>query len=114
MDFISLAQSTSFKAVRRYLEEDDDFSHLDTTHASHTSDSILDMTKEAAALSTTDDNLENAPMLSPSAEAELYLLATNFLLCKYKLYIFAPPVSCRWWVDAVRLWFVYCVATDNL
>jgi adenosine 3'-phospho 5'-phosphosulfate transporter B2 len=80
MDFISFAQSTSFKAVRRYLQEDDDFSQLDTTHASHTSDSILDMTKEAAALSTNDDNLENAPMLSPSAEAELYLLATNFLL----------------------------------
>jgi hypothetical protein len=94
MDFISFAQSTSFKAVRRYLQEDDDFSQLDTTHGSHTSDSILVMTKEAAALSTNDDNLENAPMLSPSAEAELYLLATNFLLCKYKLYICAPP-SCQ-------------------
>lgn len=92
MDFISFAQSTSFKAVRRYLQEDDDFSQLDTTHGSHTSDSILVMTKEAAALSTNDDNLENAPMLSPSAEAELYLLATNFLLCKYKLYICAPPL----------------------
>ena len=77
------------EAVQRYLQEDDDFSHLDTTHTSHhdasqhNSDSILDMTKEAAAFDITDDNLNNPPMLSTSAEAELFLLATNFLLCKY-------------------------------
>ena len=88
MDFISIAQSTSLRAVQRYLQEDDDFSHLDTTHTSHhdgslqASDSILDMTKEAAAISATDDYLETTPMLSPSAEAELFLLATNFLLCE--------------------------------
>ena len=89
MDFISLAQSTSAKAVQRFLEEDDDFSHLDAqpsaqhgATATMHSDSIIDMTKEAAAFSPTDDNIENAPFLSPSAEAELFLLATNFLLCK--------------------------------
>lgn len=88
MDFISLAQSTSAKAVQRFLEEDDDFPHLDaqpsSQHGTATmySDSIIDMTKEAAEFSPTDDNIENAPFLSPSAEAELFLLATNFLLCK--------------------------------
>ena len=89
MDFIALAQSTSVKAVQRYLQEDDDFAHLDTTHTSHheqgqqhASDSILDMTKEATALSNMDDNLDNAPMLSHAAESELFMLATNFLLCK--------------------------------
>jgi hypothetical protein len=90
MDFISIAQSTSAEAIQRYLQEDDDFSHLDTTHTSHhegasqqhTSDSILDMTKEAAAFAPADDSPDNPPMLSASAEAELFLLATNFLLCK--------------------------------
>ena len=93
MDFISIAESTSLKALRRYLQEDDDFSHLDTTHTSHhddgsgysqqNSDSILDMTKEAAAFATTDDTLEHSPIFSASAESELFLLATNFLLCEY-------------------------------
>ncbi len=87
MDFISIAESTSLRAVNRYLsQEDDDFSHLDTTvTSSHDqgSDSILDMTKKAAALDSDYDNLENAPVLSASAEAELFLLATNFLLCKF-------------------------------
>lgn len=87
MDFVSLAESTSFRAIRRYLYEDtadDDFSHLDTSHTSHhdeQSDSILDMTKAAAATSMDDQfDYDNAPMLSQTAEAELFLLATNFLL----------------------------------
>jgi hypothetical protein len=92
MDFISIAESTSLRAMRRLLdEEDDDFAQLDTSHSSHTkssqaSDSILDMTKEAATLTQTDDNLENAPILSASAEAELFLLATNFLLCEFSIF----------------------------
>ncbi len=88
---MSLAESTSFRAIRRYLYEednvDDDFSHLDTSHTSHhdsqQSDSILDMTKAAAATSMDDQfDYDNAPILSKTAEAELFLLATNFLLCK--------------------------------
>ncbi len=88
---MSLAESTSFRAIRRYLYEDDvddDFSQLDTSHTSHhdssqQSDSILDMTKAAAATSMDDQfDYDNAPILSKTAEAELFLLATNFLLCK--------------------------------
>jgi len=86
MDFFSLAESTTPQALRRYLggAEDDDFSHLDTTHTSnhqdfgHASDSILDITSSLGDGSNGD--LENAPMLSPAAEAELFMLATNFLL----------------------------------
>ena len=87
MDFVSLAEATSFKAISRYLSsaEDDDFSHLDTTHTSNhefaANDSILEATK--SMINTADVETENAPMLSPAAEAELFMLATNFLLCKF-------------------------------
>lgn len=89
MDFVTIAESTSPKAVHRFLRsltttaaEDDDFSHLDTSHTSHhdyKNDSILDITMK----NTDFDELENTPMFSPAAEAELFMLATNFLLCKY-------------------------------
>lgn len=83
MDFVSLAEATSIKAISRYLSsvEDDDFSHLDTTHTSNhdiANDSILEATK--SMINTADVETENAPMLSPAAEAELFMLATNFLL----------------------------------
>lgn len=100
MDFISIAQTVkSLGSLKRYLEEDevDDFVNLDTSHTSHhdyphtatgTSDSILDMTKEAAALYDPADSLGDSPMISASAEAELFLLATNFLLCEsFRLFI---------------------------
>lgn len=93
MDFISIAQTAnSLRSLQRYLEEEaeDDFLNLDTSHTSHhdhhpphaSSDSILDMTKEAAALYDPEDSLGDSPMISASAEAELFLLATNFLLCE--------------------------------
>jgi len=83
MDFVSLAEATSIKSVRRYLQsiEDDDFSRLDTSHTSSheiANDSILDVTKEMVF--TADVETENPPMLSPVAESELFMLATNFLL----------------------------------
>ena len=86
MDFVSLAEATSIKSVRRYLQsiEDDDFSRLDTSHTSSheiANDSILDVTKEMVF--TADVETENPPMLSPVAESELFMLATNFLLCKF-------------------------------
>ena len=88
MDFVQLAEATSIKAVRRYLQsyEDDDFSHLDTTHTSNheiANDSILAVTK--SMINTADVETENPPMLSPVAETELFMLATNFLLCTYSL-----------------------------
>ena len=97
MDFVTIAESTSPKAIHRFLRslstttaaaaaanEDDDFSNLDTSHTSHhafssSSDSILDITMQNTNL----DDLENTPIFSPAAEAELFMLATNFLLCEY-------------------------------
>jgi hypothetical protein len=92
MDFLTIAQATSSQSLRRLIQtaaaaaagEDDDFSHLDTSHTSHhdldfKSDSILDITTSSNAIVSGED-LENSPMLSPAAEAELFMLATNFLL----------------------------------
>ena len=93
MDFISLAQGTTVRAISRHLVEDDDFDHLDTTHTSnhdessqYINDSILDVTQRSSQFdSFTDQDLQNAPILSKVTEAELFFLATNFLLCKYLL-----------------------------
>mmetsp|Transcript_1366 Transcript_1366/g.2484 ORF Transcript_1366/g.2484 Transcript_1366/m.2484 type:complete len:105 (-) Transcript_1366:2559-2873(-) len=100
MDFISIAQSVNYSLrsfQTRHLEEEDvdDFLNLDTSRTSNhdrpshaaTSDSILDMTKEAAALYDPDDSLGDSPMISASAEAELFLLATNFLLCECLFFV---------------------------
>lgn len=82
---------------------DDDFSQLDTSHTSHhdyanvnvnsnyQSDSIMDNTMTSgnfvddylALNGSSNSNNSNRPMLSPIAEAELFMLATNFLLCKF-------------------------------
>lgn len=85
MDFQQLAENTSIRYIRRLLDsdsEDDDFSHLDTSVTSHHhgSDSIVEFTRSQnlAGESPTFDG--NAPLLSQDAEAELLMLATNFLL----------------------------------
>jgi hypothetical protein len=89
MDFITLAQRTSVKAISRHLlSEDDDFEHLDTTQTSnhgessqYMNDSILGVTQRSSEFNSfTDQELENAPILSKVSEAELFFLATNFLL----------------------------------
>ncbi len=98
MDFLTIAESTSPKAIQRFVRsltstataaEDDDFSHLDTSHTSHhdfvyQSDSILDNTMK----NTNFDKLENTPIFGPAAEGELFMLATNFLLCESCIYFF--------------------------
>jgi adenosine 3'-phospho 5'-phosphosulfate transporter B2 len=95
MDFQTLAESTSIRSIRRRLyeaslTEDDDFSHLDTSHTSHHdhvydggSDSIIEMTtSQSMARSNANANepIGTSPMLSATAEAELLMLSTNFLL----------------------------------
>jgi hypothetical protein len=114
MDFVSLAEATSPSNLRRLLstitnnnnnnnnnnsdsnDEDDDFSHLDTrTHShshSHTGLSTQQLNNDIGGGgigggTTGDDFLVNAksPMFSPAAEAELFMLATNFLLCTFLL-----------------------------
>lgn len=69
MDFASLATATnSFhrSVVNRWLEGQDDFSNLAIS--------------TTTALPPLEQNIEQRPLLSPAAEAELFMLATNFLL----------------------------------
>ena len=109
MDFVELA-TWSHDLLRRQLQyaqqqqqqqqqyvvspvEDDDFAHLSASsrtspasqygyHDQPTSDSIIDHYNNAYVdeYSTTGTGIGSHPILSKSAEAELYLLATNFLL----------------------------------
>lgn len=98
MDFTTLAEATSPQSIHRFLRsvsraaaatatsEDDDFSHLDTSHTSHhdyyleyKNDSILENVIQNSKF---DEKMGNTPMFSPAAEAELFMLATNFLLCE--------------------------------
>lgn len=91
MDFITLAQIIYSRGTSRSLSEDDDFEHLDTTHSSHQeissavtiNDSILDAQVNEFE-TTLNVDLQNTPMLSQAAEAELFFIATNFLLCKFR------------------------------
>ncbi len=112
MDFFTIAEATTPSAINRFLRSvarnviqespDDDFSQLDTSHTSHhdyansnvnsnyQSDSIMDNTMTSGnfvddylALNNGGGSSNNRPMLSPIAEAELFMLATNFLLCKF-------------------------------
>lgn len=87
MDFISLAE-TAWSFHRQLSGEDDDFAKFSGGGESSSSGATF-----VASASTVDASanmqdeggpLDNAarPLLSPSAEAELFLLATNFLLCK--------------------------------
>lgn len=73
---------TSITTSRRLLAEDDDFSHLDTSISTsshyHENDSIVDFTKSLIDEDYGDEAAQ--PMLSPAAEGELFMLATNFLL----------------------------------
>ena len=61
--------------------EDDDFSHLTNSNYQQ-NDSIVEFTKSLID----EDMSDEQPFLSPAAEGELFMLATNFLLCKYLSY----------------------------
>jgi hypothetical protein len=86
MDFISLAES-AWQLHRRLSGEDDDFANLSgggestasSTGSTHTMGASSYMQDASESLSGAS---QARPLLSPSAEAELFLLASNFLLCK--------------------------------
>mmetsp|Transcript_9426 Transcript_9426/g.13928 ORF Transcript_9426/g.13928 Transcript_9426/m.13928 type:complete len:559 (-) Transcript_9426:425-2101(-) len=89
MDFFTLATATSARNLLRYLEgndgtaEDDDFTNLygSSSHTTTTHGDSMNGEESSYAGANMDSTLTgNRPLLSPSAEAELYLLATNFLL----------------------------------
>ena len=68
MDFHTLVEATTTRNLLRHL----------TSEEGHGSD-INDMIANGASSDLTDQQ----PLLSPSAEAELLMLATNFLLCEW-------------------------------
>lgn len=101
MDFITLASATAPRKLLRQLAgatagaageagEDDDFAHLaaDTSNAEagadYTSGGLYGerpgTPHEQQFGGAVPDS--SSPLLSPTAEAELFLLATNFLLCE--------------------------------
>ena len=103
MDFITLASATAPRKLLRHLAaattagengeagEDDDFAHLaaDTSSAEagadYTSGGLYGERPgtpyEQQFGGAVPDS--SSPLLSPTAEAELFLLATNFLLCEF-------------------------------
>ena len=103
MDFITLASATAPRKLLRHLAgaaaageagEDDDFAHL-AADAS-TAEAGADYTSGGLYGERPGTPYEqqfggavpdsSSPLLSPTAEAELFLLATNFLLCEYMTY----------------------------
>ena len=105
MDFIALASAT---APRRFLRslaaaaasaavdaEDDDFTHLAPPGQPDSAAGAEDYetgglygeppgTPYEQHFGSSAVPGTSSPLLSPSAEAELFLLATNFLLCKFR------------------------------
>ena len=86
MDFVTLAD-TAWKLHRKLSGgEDDDFSNLSGGGDSSMSSSSTMDTSHPAIMQQQQADMpvddQARPFLSPSAEAELFLLATNFLLCK--------------------------------
>jgi hypothetical protein len=75
MDFITLADS--HRQLLRHLNGDDDFGKIDNESSTQPP---LSLTSEESYEQLVLEGQEK--LLSPSAEAELFLLATNFLLCK--------------------------------
>lgn len=87
MDFINLASTaheTSRYLLRMLTEsatgEDDDFAHLESVGHAGAADGTIG---GADGMGTTAGGADlNRPLLSPTAEAALLELSTNFLLCK--------------------------------
>ena len=72
MDFISVASSLDHpeRQLRRLMET------MLGSNDNHT------MTTNVTT-SSSSSGMKHSPLLSPAAEAELFMLATNFLLCTY-------------------------------
>ena len=68
--------------LERMLDTDDDFGRIDNDNPSQsTMTSNVQYNGASQTQSAMDSYIGSTPVLSKSAEAELYLLATNFLLC---------------------------------
>jgi hypothetical protein len=100
-DFIELVTS-SRQLIERALAEDDDFAKIENDRGGN-NDSILQQNTYSSA-NENSYYTESAPFFSKTAEAELYLLATNFLLCTFTIFLI--------WVPVLRFafWPCYCIA----
>lgn len=101
MDFVTLASATAPRKLLRHLAaatatagetgEDDDFAHLAADPSS--AEAGADYSSGGLYGERPGTPYEqqfggavpdsSSPLLSPTAEAELFLLATNFLLCEF-------------------------------
>lgn len=87
MDFISLAEASN-ALIRHLSSADDDFANLDvTSNHAEPAQPLSQMAESSHKVTFSPDDLsvEQRPLLSPSAEKELFLLASNFLLCEYRV-----------------------------
>ena len=76
VDFIDLANGHR-QLLQRLLDGgDDDFAKMENEYSYSSSSNSMTSQQSYGSEGTAP-----APLLSKSAEAELYLLATNFLLC---------------------------------
>ncbi len=77
MDFISIASSLDHpeRRLRQLVET------VLGSNDNHT------MATNVTTSSSSSSGMKHKPLLSPAAEAELFMLATNFLLCTY-IYLF--------------------------
>ena len=106
MDFVTLASATAPRRLLRHLAsaaaEDDDFTHLAPPPVAEAGADYASGGLYGEAPGTPYEQQlgksgagvpgSSSPLLSPSAEAELFMLATNFLLCKSSAA--ANPVQC--------------------
>lgn len=83
VDFVDLANGHRY-LLERMLEADDDFAKMEHDVSLPQQAGYYESPPQSAMDSTTY-MMGSTPVLSKSAEAELYLLATNFLLCAYHL-----------------------------
>ena len=82
VDFVDLANGHRY-LLGRILDADDDFAKIENDYPSQTTTTGVQY-YENPSQSALDSYIGGStPVLSKSAEAELYLLATNFLLCTY-------------------------------
>ena len=87
MDFFSLVDT--HRQLLRHLNGDDDFGRLENENTRE--QPAVTLTSEESYEQLIEEGQEK--LLSPSAEAELFLLATNFLLCKCKFWLLNPLES---------------------
>ena len=93
VDFIDLANGHR-QLLQRLLDGgDDDFAKMENEYSYSSSSGIRNDNPSSSSMTSQQQSYGSeatapAPLLSKSAEAELYLLATNFLLCTLCVCVF--------------------------